>query len=75
LALATPTRGEARLSHAISGSRQVSEVDAFVLDMIERRTCHKVEFTETSDARVLRSPFTHDLTGTVPQGPSTRPDR
>jgi hypothetical protein len=46
-----------------------------VLDMIERRTCHKVEFTETSDARVLRSPFTHDLTGTVPQGPSTRPDR
>jgi CRISPR-associated endonuclease Cas1 len=44
------------------------EVDAFVLDMIERRTFRKVEFSETSDGHVrLRSPLTHDLAETMPQ--------
>ncbi len=43
------------------------EVDAFALDMIERRTFRKVEFTETSDGHVrLRSPLTHDLAETMP---------
>ena len=44
------------------------EVDAFVLDMIERRTFRKVEFSETSDGHVrLRSPLTHELAETMPQ--------
>jgi CRISPR-associated endonuclease Cas1 len=44
------------------------EVDAFVLDMIERRTFRKVEFTEASDGHVrLRSPLTHELAETMPQ--------
>ena len=44
------------------------EVDAFVLDMVERRTFRKVEFTETPDGHVrLRSPLTHDLAETMPQ--------
>ena len=43
------------------------KVDAFVLDMIERRTFRKVEFSETSDGHVrLRSPLTHDLAETMP---------
>jgi CRISPR-associated endonuclease Cas1 len=43
------------------------EVDAFVLDMIARRTFRKVEFTETSDGHVrLRSPLTHELAETMP---------
>jgi CRISPR-associated endonuclease Cas1 len=44
------------------------EVDAFVLDMVERRTFRKVEFTETPDRHVrLRSPLTHELAETMPQ--------
>jgi hypothetical protein len=44
------------------------EVDAFVLDMIERRTFRKVEFIETSEGHVrLRSPLTHELAETMPQ--------
>ena len=44
------------------------EVDAFVLDMVERRTFRKVEFTETPDGHVrLRSPLTHELAETMPQ--------
>jgi CRISPR-associated endonuclease Cas1 len=44
------------------------EVDAFVLDLVERRTFRKVEFSETSDGHVrLRSPLTHDLAETMPQ--------
>jgi CRISPR-associated endonuclease Cas1 len=44
------------------------EVDAFVLDLVERRTFRKVEFIETSDGHVrLRSPLTHELAETMPQ--------
>jgi CRISPR-associated protein Cas1 len=44
------------------------EVDGLVLDMIERRTFRKAEFTETSDGHVrLRSPLTHELGETMPR--------
>jgi hypothetical protein len=44
------------------------EVDAFVLDMIGRRTFRKAEFTETSDGHVrLLAPLTHALAETMPQ--------
>ena len=44
------------------------EVDAFVLDMVERRTFRKAEFTETSDGHVrLLAPLTHELAETMPQ--------
>jgi hypothetical protein len=43
------------------------EVDAFVLDMVERRTFRKAEFTETSDGHVrLLAPLTHELAETMP---------
>jgi hypothetical protein len=43
------------------------EVDAFVLDMVERRTFRKAEFTETSDGHVrLVAPLTHELAETMP---------
>jgi hypothetical protein len=44
------------------------EVDAFVLDMVERRTFRKAEFTETADGHVrLLSPLTHELAETMPK--------
>jgi CRISPR-associated endonuclease Cas1 len=44
------------------------EVDAFVLDMVERRTFRKAEFTETSDGHLrLLAPLTHELAETMPQ--------
>jgi CRISPR-associated endonuclease Cas1 len=44
------------------------EAEAFVLDMIERRTFRKVEFSETEDAHVrLRAPLTHELAETMPR--------
>lgn len=44
------------------------EVDAFVLDMVERCTLRKAEFTETSDGHVrLRSPLSQELAETMPQ--------
>jgi hypothetical protein len=44
------------------------EVDDFVLDLLQRRTFRKVEFTETSDGHVrLRSPLTHELAETMPR--------
>jgi hypothetical protein len=44
------------------------EVDAFVLEMGERRTFRKAEFTETSDGHVrLLAPLTHELAETMPQ--------
>ena len=44
------------------------EVDAFVLDMVERRTFRKAEFTETSDGHVrLLAPLSHELAETMPQ--------
>jgi CRISPR-associated endonuclease Cas1 len=44
------------------------EVDAFVLDMVERRTFRKAEFTETADGHVrLLAPLTHELAETMPQ--------
>jgi CRISPR-associated endonuclease Cas1 len=44
------------------------EVDAFVLDLVERRTFRKAEFTETSDGHVrLLAPLTHELAETMPQ--------
>jgi hypothetical protein len=44
------------------------EVDGFVLDMVERRTFRKAEFTETSDGHVrLLAPLTHELAETMPQ--------
>jgi hypothetical protein len=43
------------------------EVDGFVLDMVERRTFRKAEFTETSDGHVrLFAPLTHELAETMP---------
>jgi CRISPR-associated endonuclease Cas1 len=44
------------------------EVDAFVLDMVERRTFRKADFTEISDGHVrLLAPLTHELAETMPQ--------
>jgi CRISPR-associated endonuclease Cas1 len=44
------------------------EVDGFVLDMVERRTFRKAEFTETADGHVrLLAPLTHELAETMPQ--------
>jgi len=44
------------------------EVDAFVLDIVERRTFRKAEFTESSDGHVrLLAPLTHELAETMPQ--------
>ncbi len=44
------------------------EVDAFALDMVERRTFRKAEFTETSDGHVrLLAPLTHELAETMPK--------
>ena len=44
------------------------EVDAFVLDMVDRRTFRKAEFTETADGHVrLLAPLTHELAETMPQ--------
>ena len=44
------------------------EVDGFVLDMVERRTFRKAEFTEISDGHVrLLAPLTHELAETMPQ--------
>jgi CRISPR-associated endonuclease Cas1 len=53
------------------------EVDAFVLDTVERRTFRKAEFTETSDGHVrLRAPLTHEFAETMPQWAKlARPDR
>jgi CRISPR-associated protein Cas1 len=43
------------------------EVDAFCLDLLERRTFRKVEFTETPDGHCrLRAPLTHELAETMP---------
>jgi CRISPR-associated endonuclease Cas1 len=43
------------------------EIDGFVLDMVERRTFRKAEFTETSDGHVrLFAPLTHELAETMP---------
>jgi CRISPR-associated endonuclease Cas1 len=43
------------------------EVDAFVLDMVERRTFRKADFTETADGHVrLLAPLTHELAETMP---------
>jgi hypothetical protein len=39
------------------------EVDGFVLDMIERRTFRKIEFTETSDAHVRAALAAHPRAG------------
>jgi hypothetical protein len=44
------------------------EVDGFVLDMVERRTFRKAEFSETSDGHVrLLAPLTHELAETMPK--------
>jgi hypothetical protein len=43
-------------------------VDAFVLDLLERRTFTKAEFIETSDGHCrLRAPLTHELAETLPR--------
>ena len=48
------------------------EVDAFVLDMVERRTFRKAEFLETSDGHVrLLAPLTHELAETMPRWAKT----
>lgn len=52
------------------------EVDDFVLGLLERRTCRKVEFAETSDGHVqLRCPLTHELGDGADPGKVARPDR
>jgi hypothetical protein len=44
------------------------EVDAFVLDMVERRTFRKAEFAENADGHVrLLAPLTHELAETMPR--------
>ena len=44
------------------------QVDAFVLDLLERRTFRKVEFTETADGHCrLKAPLTHELAETIPR--------
>ena len=44
------------------------QVDAYVLDLLERRTFRKVEFTETADGHCrLKAPLTHELAETVPR--------
>jgi hypothetical protein len=43
------------------------EVDAFVLDLLERRTFRKVDFVETADGHCrLRAPVTHELAEAIP---------
>jgi CRISPR-associated endonuclease Cas1 len=43
------------------------EVDAFVLDLLKRRTFRKMEFTETPEGHCrLRAPLTHELAETMP---------
>jgi CRISPR-associated endonuclease Cas1 len=43
-------------------------VDAFVLDLLERRTFKKSDFIEISDGHCrLRAPLTHELAETLPQ--------
>jgi len=43
------------------------EVDAFVLDLLDRHTFRKVDFVETSDGHCrLRAPVTHELAETMP---------
>jgi hypothetical protein len=43
-------------------------VDAYVLDLLERRTFRKVEFTETTDGHCrLKAPLTHELAETLPE--------
>jgi CRISPR-associated endonuclease Cas1 len=45
-----------------------AEVDAFVLDLLERRTFRKVEFVETPEGHCrLRAPLTHELGETLPR--------
>jgi CRISPR-associated endonuclease Cas1 len=44
------------------------EVDAFMLDMVERHTFRKAEFTETLDGHVrLLAPLTHEFAETMPK--------
>jgi CRISPR-associated endonuclease Cas1 len=43
-------------------------VDAFVLDLLGRRTFRKADFTETPDGHCrLKAPLTHDLAETMPE--------
>jgi hypothetical protein len=43
------------------------DVDRFVLDLLERRTFRKGEFTETADGHCrLLAPLTHELTASMP---------
>jgi CRISPR-associated endonuclease Cas1 len=43
-------------------------VDAFVLDLLERRTFRKAEFAETPDGHCrLKAPLTHELAETMPR--------
>ena len=43
-------------------------VDAFALELLERRTFRKVEFTETADGHCrLKAPLTHELAESVPR--------
>jgi CRISPR-associated endonuclease Cas1 len=43
------------------------EVDAYVLELLARRTFKKAEFTETSDGHCrLKAPLTHELAETLP---------
>jgi CRISPR-associated endonuclease Cas1 len=43
-------------------------VDGFALELLERRTFRKVEFTETADGHCrLKAPLTHELAGTLPR--------
>lgn len=44
------------------------EVDAYVLDLLSKRTFRKVDFVETVDGHVrLRGPLAHDLAETMPR--------
>jgi hypothetical protein len=44
------------------------KVDAFALELLERRTFRKVEFTETADGHCrIKAPLTHELAETMPR--------
>ena len=61
------TRGRASLALDVMEPVR-PEVDNFVLDLLERRTFRKVEFTETPDGHVrLLAPLAHELAETMPQ--------
>jgi CRISPR-associated endonuclease Cas1 len=60
------TKGRASLALDIMEPTR-PEIDNYVLDLLERRTFRKVEFTETPDGHCrLKAPLTHELAEMMP---------